>query len=535
VEPEPEPLAAAAVAREAVPEPAESSGGDLEIDLDREVPRFVPVKLVEDELDLRLDEEPLASAPAPWTPAPAAPAGSADPEATEMELELRAEEFEQPGAIPMGDDPAAQGRSLEEELILEEIAAEEGREVDDSLAPSASERSLAGEDLGPPGEDLSAALPDPGPDLEEAEFYASQGMLAEAIALYERAVAARPDEDAPKDRLAELLAMTGPSGAGADEEGGIRAALEGAGGLPVSNIDGSVTDGAQADRAEEIAPPDRSPDLDRRWTLEEPDAPAPEVSRADGARGDFDARSGTEGAEEEAPIELRDEVPDGTQDDQPPREPDGVWDESVFIDEDPVFLPPAPVVGIDSSPLDESGFDLRAELDEALPADIGGVTQATEALSELVSELQIREEAEGATHDAQTHYDLGIAYKEMGLLDDAIRELRMASRDDGRRVDCLTVLGICYLELGKPEEALGLFEQALSHGSVAGTVAAGILYEMGMAHESAGNAAGALECYTRVAAIDPAYREIAERLARLSGDAEPPKPKRGRKKKISYL
>jgi tetratricopeptide (TPR) repeat protein len=155
-----------------------------------------------------------------------------------------------------------------------------------------------------------------------------------------------------------------------------------------------------------------------------------------------------------------------------------------------------------------------------------------------VSELQQQEESLPSPDDAQTHYDLGIAYKEMGLLDDAIRELKMAARDPGRRVECLAVLGICYCEQGKPEEALGMFEQCLALGGRTGKGAAGILYEMGLVHEEAGNATEALECYGRVAEIDSNYRETRARMARLraAGPGGPPEPTRGgRSKRISYL
>ncbi len=185
----------------------------------------------------------------------------------------------------------------------------------------------------------------------------------------------------------------------------------------------------------------------------------------------------------------------------------------------------------------ESDFDLRAELDlDGSPHD--AVAHATEELSHLVSELQLQEESVPSPEDAQTHYDLGIAYKEMGLLDDAIREMKIAARDPGRRVECLAVLGICYCQQGKPEEALGMFEQCLALGGSTGKGAAGILYEMALVHEEAGTAAQALECYQRVAEIDPDYRETRARVARLGSavpDAAGGSSRPGRNKKISYL
>ncbi len=185
----------------------------------------------------------------------------------------------------------------------------------------------------------------------------------------------------------------------------------------------------------------------------------------------------------------------------------------------------------------ENDFDLRAELDlDGATPD--ALAHATKELSELVSALQQQEETVPSPEDAQAHYDLGIAYKEMGLLDDAIRELKMAVRDPGRRIEGLAVLGICYCEQGKPEEALGVFERCLLLGGSSGKAAAGILYEMALVHEEAGHGAEALECYRRVAEIDPGYRETRSRAARLGaeGSDSPRGPSDPvRKKKISYL
>ena len=185
----------------------------------------------------------------------------------------------------------------------------------------------------------------------------------------------------------------------------------------------------------------------------------------------------------------------------------------------------------------ENDFDLRAELNrDGAPPD--ALAHATKELSQLVSALQHQEETVPSPEDSQAHYDLGIAYKEMGLLDDAIRELKMAVRDPGRRIEGLAVLGICYCEQGKPEEALGVFERCLTLGGSSGKAAAGILYEMALVHEEAGHGAEALECYRRVAEINPDYRETRSRAAKLSaeesdsprGPSDPVRPK-----KISYL
>jgi tetratricopeptide (TPR) repeat protein len=168
-----------------------------------------------------------------------------------------------------------------------------------------------------------------------------------------------------------------------------------------------------------------------------------------------------------------------------------------------------------------------------------------------VSELQLQEEEEAASAvDGQTHYDLGIAYKEMGLLEDAVRELRLAARDPARQVDCFTVLGICYREEGRPDEAVRMIEGFFAEEGATGEKAPGIVYEMAAAQEESGNASEALKWFERVSEIDPEFRDVGERLSRLrrsqgsdagsdspEADPGPGKRKKAKKKKkrISFL
>jgi tetratricopeptide (TPR) repeat protein len=53
--------------------------------------------------------------------------------------------------------------------------------------------------------------------------------------------------------------------------------------------------------------------------------------------------------------------------------------------------------------------------------------------------------------DTESHYSLGLAYREMGLFDEAISEFIVASHSAGRKIDCLILQGICFRELGEIE------------------------------------------------------------------------------------
>src|SRR5204862_4446184 len=63
--------------------------------------------------------------------------------------------------------------------------------------------------------------------------------------------------------------------------------------------------------------------------------------------------------------------------------------------------------------------------------------------------------------DADTHYDLGLAYKEMGLYDEAVKEFEKVLRSPGREVQCRVMIGLCYRDLGNASEAIHQFKQGL--------------------------------------------------------------------------
>lgn len=120
--------------------------------------------------------------------------------------------------------------------------------------------------------------------------------------------------------------------------------------------------------------------------------------------------------------------------------------------------------------------------------------------------------------DTETHFNLGIAYKEMGLYDDAMEAFEAAAQDPSRRVDCLVLQGICCREKGDLESAERIFrsggEQCLP-GSEGACV---LLYELGLLYETMGRADEALEVLQQVKRTSPAFRDVAERVARLGGN-----------------
>jgi tetratricopeptide (TPR) repeat protein len=119
--------------------------------------------------------------------------------------------------------------------------------------------------------------------------------------------------------------------------------------------------------------------------------------------------------------------------------------------------------------------------------------------------------------DHQSHYDLGVAYKEMGLLDEAIGEFQKALRAPTNRVPAYEALGACFIEKEQYAMAATILARALSETGVNDDQLVGVLYLLGRCAEERGQQDAAVEYYQRVFVVDIQFRDVGERLAALEG------------------
>jgi tetratricopeptide (TPR) repeat protein len=115
--------------------------------------------------------------------------------------------------------------------------------------------------------------------------------------------------------------------------------------------------------------------------------------------------------------------------------------------------------------------------------------------------------------DHEAHYDLGVAYKEMGLIDEAISEFQKALRGTEKRARTYEALGQCFVERGQHQIAVTILSRALGDKSYTDDMLVGVLYLLGYASESLGRWADAQRFYERVFAVDIEFRDVANRLA----------------------
>lgn len=159
-------------------------------------------------------------------------------------------------------------------------------------------------------------------------------------------------------------------------------------------------------------------------------------------------------------------------------------------------------------------------------ANTAGASAAASAvgvdLSDMFGELKQELEADAtAEEDCETHYNLGVAFREMGLLDEAIGEFQKVCQaaDRGQKFSQLmqayTWLAQCFLDKGVPEAAVRWYERALKLPNLDGDTCLALHYELASSYEAANNRPAALNHFLEVYGSNIDYRDVAERIKAL--------------------
>jgi tetratricopeptide (TPR) repeat protein len=158
-----------------------------------------------------------------------------------------------------------------------------------------------------------------------------------------------------------------------------------------------------------------------------------------------------------------------------------------------------------------------------------GSTQPPTAAQQLVGPLgevfdQFRAdmgEASVEGEDLETHYNLGIAYREMGLLEEAISEFQKVAKANNTKqafryaMQCCTLLGLAFMERGQPAIAAMWYERALDTPGLDQETILALRYDLGVAQELAGDTSAARKSFSQVYGVNIDYRDVGERLAAL--------------------
>jgi tetratricopeptide (TPR) repeat protein len=123
--------------------------------------------------------------------------------------------------------------------------------------------------------------------------------------------------------------------------------------------------------------------------------------------------------------------------------------------------------------------------------------------------------------DLETHYNLGIAFREMGLLEEAISEFQKVAKANEKgkafryAMQCCTLLGLAFMEKGQASIAAIWYERALRTPGVDAESTLALRYDLGVAQESANDLDAALKSFSQVYAVNIDYRGVADRIAAL--------------------
>ncbi len=119
--------------------------------------------------------------------------------------------------------------------------------------------------------------------------------------------------------------------------------------------------------------------------------------------------------------------------------------------------------------------------------------------------------------DFDSHYDLGIAFREMGLLDEAIGSFQKASRGSALRVRASEAIGQCFMDKGEAGVTIKVLDRLLRDPDMSDSQLVGVLYLLGLASEKLGRSAEAAGYFQRVLAVQIGFRDTASRLSALPG------------------
>jgi len=161
-------------------------------------------------------------------------------------------------------------------------------------------------------------------------------------------------------------------------------------------------------------------------------------------------------------------------------------------------------------------FGAQSAVEEPIPELAGGSTELGDAgLADIFKEFKKGVDKQLGKEDYDTRYNLGIAYKEMGLIDEAIAEFQLAAKDENRLLECASMLGICFMDKGMPKLAVKWFEKGLRAPDRRDEEYMGLRYDLAMALEASGEAERALGLFSELFSQDASFRDVATKVREL--------------------
>jgi tetratricopeptide (TPR) repeat protein len=180
------------------------------------------------------------------------------------------------------------------------------------------------------------------------------------------------------------------------------------------------------------------------------------------------------------------------------------------------FPDPAPSVGADDGYIDLAALIMEDEPENGSTRFVVEADAPTgdenHDFSEILARFREQVSRNIAHDDANAHYDLGVAFKEMGLLEEATSEFQLALRAGANPLATMEMLGECFVSREHYAVGRRVIDGAVRSAEASDGEMVGLLYWLGRCEESLGGREAAAECFERVLAVDVRFRDASERL-----------------------
>jgi tetratricopeptide (TPR) repeat protein len=168
-------------------------------------------------------------------------------------------------------------------------------------------------------------------------------------------------------------------------------------------------------------------------------------------------------------------------------------------------------------------FDSHPQIDHGVDKS---VSQGNAIFADVLEEFGGNSVHDSDKDSFENHFTLGTAYREMDLIEEAIKEFEAAvktldpQKDPKHLIQCCGMLSTCFLKKGMPRSALRWCQEGLGVSDISSHEAMALRYDMGVAHSMAGSSERALECFDQIFGTDPGYRDVAQKIDELKGGFE---------------
>ncbi|MCP4006055.1 MAG: tetratricopeptide repeat protein [bacterium] len=194
-------------------------------------------------------------------------------------------------------------------------------------------------------------------------------------------------------------------------------------------------------------------------------------------------------------------------------------DPIIVVDSAEPMLADAPAAAVPVPARDDANeedlFDFAKELEAELEAPAGASGQEQIGFDEVFRAFKKGIQEQVGEEEVGAHYDLAIAYKEMGLLEDSIRELEIVRRSGTMGINALSLMAHCKLELGRFGEAETDLQTALTMVASGDEIGTSLRYDLGEVLLAANKREQALAAFQAVASADPTFRDVTARISEL--------------------